>query len=154
MNSACVHDPFLTPFSDEVLDQIVGKEFYSFTDGFSGYLQVRIAEEDKKKTTLITERYKRSHRRNENLVETRSIPMKHRPYHLNPRIKEKVKKEVDKMLASGLVFPIEEAEWINPIVIQSKKDKEDFWFCVDYRSLNSACVHNPFLIPFSDEVLE
>lgn len=55
LNFACVHDPFLTPFSDEVLDQIVGKEFYSFTDGFSGYLQVRIAEEDKKKTTLITE---------------------------------------------------------------------------------------------------
>jgi hypothetical protein len=29
-----------------------------------------------------------------------SRPMKHRPYHLNPRIKEKVKKEVDKMLAA------------------------------------------------------
>jgi hypothetical protein len=47
--------------------------------------------------------------------------VKHRPYCLNPRIKEKVKKEVDKMLAAGLIFPIEEAEWIIPIVIQSKK---------------------------------
>lgn len=43
-NSACVHDPFPTPFSDEVLDKVAGKGAYSFTDGFSGYHQVRIAE--------------------------------------------------------------------------------------------------------------
>jgi hypothetical protein len=30
-----------------------------------------------------------------------SRPFKHRPYHLNPRIKEKVKKEIDRMLAAG-----------------------------------------------------
>jgi hypothetical protein len=50
-----VHDPFPTPFTNEVLEQVVGKESYSFTDGFSGYHQVRIAEEDKRKTTFITE---------------------------------------------------------------------------------------------------
>jgi hypothetical protein len=55
LNSACVHDPFPTPFSDEVLDQVAGNEAYSFTDGFSGYHQVRIVEEDKKKTTFTTE---------------------------------------------------------------------------------------------------
>jgi hypothetical protein len=49
-----VHDPFPTPFTDEVLEQVAGKESYSFTDGFSGYHQVRIVEEDKKKTTFIT----------------------------------------------------------------------------------------------------
>jgi hypothetical protein len=55
LNSTCVHDPFPTPFSDEVLDQVVGNEAYSFTDGFSGYHQVRIVEEDKRKTTFTTE---------------------------------------------------------------------------------------------------
>jgi hypothetical protein len=50
-----VHDPFPTPFTDEVLEQVAGKESYSFTDGFSGYHQVRIVEEDKNKTTFITE---------------------------------------------------------------------------------------------------
>jgi hypothetical protein len=49
-----VHDPFPTTFTDEVLEQVVGKEVHSFTDGFSGYHQVRIVEEDKKKTTFIT----------------------------------------------------------------------------------------------------
>jgi hypothetical protein len=51
-----------------------------------------------------------------------SIHVKHRPYQLNPKMKEKVKKEVEKMLAVGFIFPIEEVEWISPIVIQSKKD--------------------------------
>ena len=55
LNFACVHDPFPTPFTNEVLEQVVGKEAYSFTDGFSRYHQVRIAEEDKRKTTFITE---------------------------------------------------------------------------------------------------
>jgi hypothetical protein len=32
----------------------VGKEAYSFTDGFSRYDQVKIVEEDKNKTTFIT----------------------------------------------------------------------------------------------------
>jgi hypothetical protein len=56
LKSACVHDPFPTPFSDEFLDQVVENEFYSFTDGFSGYDQVRIAEEDKKKN-LFTNKW-------------------------------------------------------------------------------------------------
>jgi hypothetical protein len=50
-----VHDPFPTPFMDEVLEHVVGKESYSFTDGFSGYHQERIVEEDKNKTTFIKE---------------------------------------------------------------------------------------------------
>lgn len=37
LNDASIHDPFPTPFSDEVLDNVGGQEAYSFTDGFSGY---------------------------------------------------------------------------------------------------------------------
>jgi hypothetical protein len=37
MNYACLHDPFPTPFTDEVLENVGGHEAYSFTDGFSGY---------------------------------------------------------------------------------------------------------------------
>ena len=49
-----MHDLFPTPFSDEVLEKVTGKESYSFTGGFYGYNQVRIIEEDKKKTIFIT----------------------------------------------------------------------------------------------------
>jgi len=42
-----VQDPFPTPFIDEVLEQVAGKEAYSFKDGFSRYHQFNIAKEDK-----------------------------------------------------------------------------------------------------------
>jgi hypothetical protein len=34
MNDVCLHDPFPTPFTDEVLDNVRGQKVYSFTDGF------------------------------------------------------------------------------------------------------------------------
>ena len=37
INDACVHDPFLTPFTNEVLDNVGGQDAYFFTEGFSGY---------------------------------------------------------------------------------------------------------------------
>jgi hypothetical protein len=52
LNLAYVHDPFPTPFSDEVLDQVASKEAYSFTYGFSCYHEVRIAKDDKRKMTF------------------------------------------------------------------------------------------------------
>jgi len=52
LNDACLHDPFPTPFIDEFLENVGGQEIYSFTDGFFGYHQIRIATEDKHKTTF------------------------------------------------------------------------------------------------------
>jgi hypothetical protein len=50
-----LHDPFPTPFTNKVLDNVGGQEVYSFTDGFSGYRQIRISKEDHDKTTFATE---------------------------------------------------------------------------------------------------
>ena len=55
LNDAFVHDPFPTPFTYEVLDNVGGQEVYSFIDGFSGYHQIRIHAEDRYKTTFATE---------------------------------------------------------------------------------------------------
>ena len=44
-------------------------------------------------------------------------PVKQRPYRLNPRYKEKVRKELDKMLIAGIIEPIEESEWVSPMVV-------------------------------------
>jgi hypothetical protein len=43
LNDACLHDPFPTPFTYEVLYNVGGHEAYSFINGFSGYHQIRIA---------------------------------------------------------------------------------------------------------------
>jgi len=37
LNDTCIHDPFPTPFTDEVFKNIGRQETYSSTDGFSGY---------------------------------------------------------------------------------------------------------------------
>jgi hypothetical protein len=52
LNYAFLHDPFPTPFTYEVLENVGGREVESFIDGFSGYHQIRIAPEDGYKTTF------------------------------------------------------------------------------------------------------
>ena len=55
LNDACLHDLFPTPFIDEVLENVGGQEVYPFTDGFSGYHQIKIALEDRYKTKFAIE---------------------------------------------------------------------------------------------------
>ena len=81
-------------------------------------------------------------------------PDKQQPYRLNPRYKEKVKVELDRMLDAGIIELVEESELISPIVIQDKKTTGEVRICVDLRKLNNACLHDPFPTPFTYEVLE
>ena len=55
LNDSCMHDLFLMPFTDEVLEGVCDQEMYSFTCGFFGYHQIRIAKEDRHKMTFLTE---------------------------------------------------------------------------------------------------
>jgi hypothetical protein len=80
-------------------------------------------------------------------------PVRQRPYRLNPKYKEKVKAELDRMIEVGIIEPIAESEWIIPMVVQDKKTG-GIRICVDLRKLNDACLHDPFLTPFTDKVLE
>ncbi len=54
LNEATKKDHFPLPFQDEILNEVAGYEKYAVCDGYSGYFQIRIAEEDQKKTTFIT----------------------------------------------------------------------------------------------------
>ncbi|MCO5601251.1 hypothetical protein L7F22_055370 [Adiantum nelumboides] len=49
-----MRDHFSLPFQDEILNEVAGHERYTVCDGYSGYYQIRIAEEDQHKTTFIT----------------------------------------------------------------------------------------------------
>ena len=64
-----------------------------------------------------------------------------------------MKAEIDRMLDVGIIEPVEESEWISPMVVQDKNTGEIF-ICVDLRKLNVACLHDLFPTPFIDEVLE
>ena len=50
-----VTDAFPLPFTDNVLDVVVGHEMYNFLDGFSRYNQVRMHPKDQEKIAFVTE---------------------------------------------------------------------------------------------------
>jgi hypothetical protein len=87
------------------------------------------------------------------LLKPDAKPVKQRPYRLNPKYKEKVKIELDRMLEAGIIELVEELEWISPMVVQDKK-KGEIRICVDLTKLNDAYLHDPFPTPFTDEVLD
>lgn len=58
------------------------------------------------------------------------------------------------MLEACIIEPIEESDWVSPMVVQEKKQKREIMTCVDLWKLNDACVHNPFPTPFTDKVLD
>ena len=55
LNRVTLTDPFPTPFTGEIINEVEGHECYSFTDKFSRYNQVPIAKEDQHKTTFFYE---------------------------------------------------------------------------------------------------
>jgi hypothetical protein len=64
-----------------------------------------------------------------------------------------VKIELDRMLEAGIIEPVEESEWISPMVVKDKKT-EEIRICIDLNKLNDAYFHDPFPTPFTDEVLD
>jgi len=55
LNAQTKKDPFPLPFLDFVLDFVVGHKMFFFMDGYNNYNQVKMAKEDKDKTTFILE---------------------------------------------------------------------------------------------------
>ncbi|RVW72084.1 Transposon Ty3-I Gag-Pol polyprotein [Vitis vinifera] len=52
LNAVTKKDHFPLPFLDQVLERVVGHDYYCFLDGYSGYFQIAIALEDQEKTTF------------------------------------------------------------------------------------------------------
>nr|GEX39969.1 reverse transcriptase domain-containing protein [Tanacetum cinerariifolium] len=90
---------------------------------------------------------------------------------VNPKIHDVVKKEVEKLLDAGLIYPISDSPWVSPIHCVPKKggmtvvknDENELvptrlvtgWrVCIDYRKLNEAIRKNHFPLPFMDQMLE
>jgi hypothetical protein len=48
-------NPFPTPFTNKIIDNVGGQEVYCFIDGFSGYHQIQIVKEDHHKTKFSME---------------------------------------------------------------------------------------------------
>ena len=76
------------------------------------------------------------------------------PYKLAHKYKEIVKKEIDNMLAAGIIYRIDQSEWESPMVVQPKKhNSTKIRICVDFRELNKFTLTDPFPTPYADEIL-
>nr|GEX49589.1 DNA-directed DNA polymerase [Tanacetum cinerariifolium] len=90
---------------------------------------------------------------------------------VNPKIHDVIKKEVEKLLNAGLIYPISDSPWVSPVHCVLKKggmtvvtnDKNELlptrlvtgWrVCIDYQKLNEATQKDHFPLPFMDQMLE
>ena len=85
-------------------------------------------------------------------------PIRQRQYRLNPKYSLKVKEELEKLLETGFIYPINHSEWVSPIVIVPKKVGADgvakIRVCQDYRKLNDATKKDFYPLPFTDIILD
>nr|GEX53176.1 reverse transcriptase domain-containing protein [Tanacetum cinerariifolium] len=89
----------------------------------------------------------------------------------NPKIHDVIKKEVEKLLDAGLIYPISDSPWVSPVhclpkkggmtVIKNDENKlvptrlvTGWRVCIDYRKLNEATRKDHFPLPFMDQMLE
>ena len=83
-----------------------------------------------------------------------SKPVKKHSYKLSHKYKYIVKKEIENMLAVGIIYLIDQSEWASPMVVQPKKhDPTRLRICVDFHELNKVTLMGPFPTPFVDEIL-
>nr|XP_009770129.1 PREDICTED: uncharacterized protein LOC104220864 [Nicotiana sylvestris] len=90
---------------------------------------------------------------------------------LNLAMQEVVKKEVVKLLAAGIIYPISDSPWVSPVQVVPKKggmtvvknENNELiptrtvtgWrVCIDYKRLNDATRKDHFPLPFIDQMLE
>ncbi len=83
---------------------------------------------------------------------TSENPMYQKARRMSPPHNEIIRKEIDRMLAAGIITPLE-SPWTSPVVIATKKDGSPR-FSVDYRKLNSMMHADRWPFPRVDEILD
>ena len=83
---------------------------------------------------------------------TNCVPIKQRPYRMNPGKQAIVKDQLRDMIAAGVVEPSYSA-WASPVVLPPKKDG-GHRFCVDFRKVNAVTETDAYPLPNINEILE
>ncbi|GJZ77471.1 reverse transcriptase domain-containing protein [Tanacetum coccineum] len=98
-------------------------------------------------------------------------PVVQKQRRLNPNMQEVVKKEIVKLLDTGIIYPIADSPWVSPIhcvpkkggitVVTNENDElvptrtvTGWRVCIDYHKLNEATTKDHFPLPFMDQMLE
>ncbi|CAI2194842.1 13766_t:CDS:2, partial [Funneliformis geosporum] len=81
-----------------------------------------------------------------------ATPIKQRFYRTSYNNQEFIKKEIQKLLKSGLIRP-SKSQWTSPVVVVEKKNSKKR-LCIDYRKLYSVTKKNNYPLPRIDNMLE
>jgi hypothetical protein len=80
------------------------------------------------------------------------VPVNCRPYRFAPQQKDEIERQVESMMASGVIVP-NLSPFALPVLLVKKKD--GIWrICVDYRELNATTIKNKFPMPIIYEFLD
>jgi len=81
-----------------------------------------------------------------------SKPVRRNPYGMGPRIRERIKAQVDRMLKLAVIEP-SQCEWASPVVLIQKPDGSPR-FCIGNRHLNERTVRDSCPLPWMDDCLD
>ena len=81
-----------------------------------------------------------------------SKPVRLNLYGMGPRIRERIKAQVDRMLNLAVIEP-SQSEWASPVVLIQKPDGSPR-FCIGYRQLNERTVRDSCPLPWMDDCLD
>ena len=104
-------------------------------------------------------------------MEPEHKPSREHQWRLNDVMSEVVKKEILKLLHAGIIYPVQDSEWVSPVQVVPKKEGmmvvrnernelipqrtvTGWRMCIDYRMLNKATRKDHFPLPFIDDMLE
>ena len=90
---------------------------------------------------------------------------------LNPKMKEVVRNEILKLMEAGIIYPVDDSEWVSPVHCVPKKggitvvpnDKNElipqrivtgYRMVIDFRKLNKATRKDHYPLPFIDQMLK
>nr|GEZ79545.1 reverse transcriptase domain-containing protein [Tanacetum cinerariifolium] len=129
---------------------------YAFLEGDNKFAVIIAKEQGDEKKSALLKDYK---------------PVVQHQRRVNPKIHDVIKKEVEKLLDAGLIYPISDSPWVSPVHCVPKKggftvvENEEneliltrlvtgWQVCIDYRKLNEVTRKDHFSLPFMDQMLE
>ena len=70
-------------------------------------------------------------------------PYRKKLRNFNPKLSPLIKKELEKMLATGMIRPIKHTTWVsNPVIVWKKSG--EIRVCIDFRNLNQASLKDNY----------
>ena len=86
-------------------------------------------------------------------MKSQSKPFQQKLRKMHPSLEPTVKKELNKLLTSWIIFPVCHAQWVEKLVPVRKKNGY-IQLCVDFQNLNRSLEKDDYTIPPMEQILQ